>query len=105
MLSRILRTKGKQKTNRTFCLLKARRNGAAVSKTAVLKRSHEHGIGDILAFQLCFSANAFHLFVSTYFPFSTFFKTEFFLIACLFTVHLKPDLDFCRHMAVYKSIH
>lgn len=73
MLSRMLPTKGKQKINKTFYLLKSRRNGAAVSRTAVFKLSHEHGIEDIIAFQLCFSTNAFHLFVSTYLPFNTFF--------------------------------
>lgn len=73
MLSRILPTKGKQKINKTFYLLKARRNVAAVSKTAMFKLSHEHGIEDIHAFQLCFSTKVFHLFVSTCFPFNTFF--------------------------------
>lgn len=72
MLSKIFPTKGKQKINKTFYVLKAGRNGAAVSKTTMFKLSHEHGIEDILAFQLCFSTNVFHSFISTYFPFNTF---------------------------------
>lgn len=72
MLSRILPTKGKQK-KRHFTFLKARRNGAAVFKIAIFKLSYDHGIEMILAFQLYFSTNIFHLFVSTYFPLNTFF--------------------------------
>jgi len=78
MLSRILPTKGKQKINKIFYLLRARSNGAAVSKTAMFKLSHECRIEDILAFQLCFSTNVLHLFVSTYFPFNTFFLIRIF---------------------------
>lgn len=47
---------------------------------------------------ICLFQHIFHL------TLLFFFKSEFFLITCLFNVQLKPDLDFYKYVDVYKSI-